>query len=53
MRLLGAHSLGAALSELVASAPLIAALVGALAGLALLQLGVLAACTRGVRSGAP
>jgi hypothetical protein len=45
---LGTHSVVAALSELVAEAPLLAGLIGACVGLCALQLGVLAAFTRGV-----
>jgi hypothetical protein len=45
---LGTHSVVAALSELVAEAPLLAGVIGACVGLCALQLGVLAACTRGM-----
>jgi hypothetical protein len=45
---LGTHSVVAVLSEFVTQAPLIAGLIGTCVGLCVLQLGVLAACTRGV-----
>ena len=48
--LLGVHSAAAALCEFVSEAPLVAALIGACLGLATLQLGVLAVCTRGMRA---
>jgi hypothetical protein len=50
--LLGVHSAAAATCEFVTTAPLVAALLAACLGLAALQLGVLAACTRGVRPAA-
>jgi hypothetical protein len=43
--LLGAHGIAAAAAELAYQAPLVAGLIGIVAGFALLQLGVLAACT--------
>lgn len=49
--LLGVHSLAAGVSEFIASAPLVAALIGLCGGLVVLQFGVLAACTRGLRGG--
>jgi hypothetical protein len=45
---LGTHSVVAVLSEFVAEAPLIAGLIGTFLGLTALQLGVLAAFTRGM-----
>ena len=48
--LLGVHSLAAGVSEFIASAPLVAGLIGVCVGLVALQFGVLAACTRGLRT---
>ena len=50
--LLGVHSAAAAMCKFASEAPLIAAFLGACAGLMLLQLGVLAVCTRVVRGAA-
>jgi hypothetical protein len=47
--LLGSHSLVTVGSELTAEAPLIAGLIAVCVGLCVLQVGVLAACTRGVQ----
>jgi hypothetical protein len=43
---MGAQSLAAVGSEVISTAPMIAGLLASLVGLGLLQLGVLAACTR-------
>ena len=49
---LGIHGATAAAIEVVLQAPLVAGLIGAMVALAALQIGVLAACTRGLRVGA-